>query len=314
MGETNAGPGSQQSRSGGFRASLFKTITRLASSGAQRLGFERSNGTILTSGEMRHYLLHVPGNLDPSKPVPLVITFHGFAEWPVHVMRTSRWSDLADRHGFIVVYPSGSGMPKRWRTGITGLKPDDAAADVQFAADLLAELQHRYHIDPKRIYLNGFSNGAGFSHMLALEWADRIAAFGSVSGALLYPTQGRSLARPVPFIAFHGTKDRIVPFHGGPTGHFQFTFPPVTDWVHAWAELDGCDPKPATIFNSPHVTGQQYLGGNPAGEVVFYTIDGGGHAWPGGVPLPRWIAGRTTKEIDATEIMWQFFVRHPLSD
>ncbi len=291
---------------------MFRFITMAASSGVKLFNLDRYNGQLEVMGQTRYYILHAPENLDPSTPVPLVVTFHGFAEWPMHVMRTSRWNDLADKYGFIVVYPSGSGMPKRWRTGVSGTSYDDATPDIRFVTDLIADLQARYNIDSRRIYLNGFSNGGGISHMLAFQMADRIAAFGSVSGALIYPTQGQALARPVPFIAFHGTADHIVPFYGGSTNHFRFSFPPVTNWVRNWADLNGCDPTPKAIFNSPHVTGQQYDGSGPDEEVVFYTIVGGGHAWPGGVPLPRWIAGRTTQEIDATELMWQFFSRHPL--
>jgi hypothetical protein len=45
--------------------------------------------------------------------------------------------------------------------------------------------------------------------------------------------------------------------------------------------------------------------------VILYTIEGGGHTWPGGKHLAEWIAGRTTDEIKATSVMWDFFVQHP---
>ncbi len=49
-----------------------------------------------------------------------------------------------------------------------------------------------------------------------------------------------------------------------------------------------------------------------ASDVIFYTITGGGHTWPGGKPLPEWLTGATTTEIDATRLMWEFFQEHPL--
>jgi len=273
---------------------------------------DRTNGKIKSSGMTRRFYLHVPKSVRRSDPTPLVITFHGFAEWPAHVMRTSGWNKLADQYGFLVVYPSGTGMPKHWRTrGVKG-QPDDPALDVQFVNDLILFLEQKYNIDQSRIFINGFSNGGGISHLLACKMADKIAAFGSVSGALLYPMQANEPTRPMPLIAFHGTADPIVPFNGGPSRSFEIPFPVVPDWVRNWAVLNGCEPDPAVIFNSTHVSGIQYDGLPGQASVIFYTIDGGGHAWPGGIPLPKWLAGSTTNEINATALMWQFFSQHSL--
>ncbi len=273
---------------------------------------DRTNGKIKSSGKTRCFYLHVPKSVERSSPTPLVITFHGFAEWPAHVMRTSGWNKLADRYGFLVVYPAGSGIPKHWRTrGLKGT-PDNPEVDVQFVKDLILYLEQKYNIDPSRIVINGFSNGGGISHLLACKMADKVAAFGSVSGALIYARQENEPVRPVPLIAFHGTADPILPFHGGPSRSFEIPFPVVPDWMLSWAVLNGCEPAPVTIFHSVHVNGIRYDGSTGQAEVNFYTITGGGHAWPGGIPLPQWLAGSTTNEINATELMWQFFSQHPL--
>jgi polyhydroxybutyrate depolymerase len=60
------------------------------------------------------------------------------------------------------------------------------------------------------------------------------------------------------------------------------------------------------------VSGIEYTG--CAADVIFYTIQGGGHTWPGGNPIPAWIAGQTNMDIDATGTLWEFFTKHPLSD
>ena len=72
----------------------------------------RTNGTIVSSGQRREYLLYVPKSYDRAKPTPLVISMHGAAEWPAQQMNLSRWNRLADEHGFIVVYPAGSTCPR----------------------------------------------------------------------------------------------------------------------------------------------------------------------------------------------------------
>ena len=82
----------------------------------------RSNGTIVSSGQNREYLLYVPMSYDRTKPTPLVISMHAAALWPATQMETSQWNEVADEHGFIVVYPSGTTLdgsgtgvrPKVW--------------------------------------------------------------------------------------------------------------------------------------------------------------------------------------------------------
>ncbi len=269
-----------------------------------------TDGSIVSGGERRSYLLHVPAGYDPATPVPLVISIHGFAEWPAHQMQISRWNDLADQNGFIVVYPAGTGFPRRWRAG--GGSSANAMQDVTFIADLIDALAARYNIDRTRIYANGLSNGGGMSYRLACQLADRIAAAGSVSGALLFPLSACQPSRPVPLIAFHGTADRIVPYAGGPSRSFDLPFPNIPDWIAAYAVRSGCAATAAPLPERGEVTGIQYSGCRAGAEVIFYTIAGGGHAWPGGVPLPRFIVGQTSQAIDATAVMWEFFSRHTL--
>ena len=183
----------------------------------------RTNGRIISSGETRRYLLHVPKNLDQSQPVPLVITIHGFAQWPANQANVSQWNPIADREGFIVVYPSGTGFPKRWLAFPQESRAD--SKDVVFISDLIDTLSTQYNIDPSRIYVNGLSNGGGMTFLLGCELAHRMAATGSVGGAFMLPMQECTPSRPVPLIAFHGTADPIVPFHGGPSGGFDLPFP-----------------------------------------------------------------------------------------
>ena len=170
----------------------------------------RSNGELLTGGQKRAFLLHVPITIPTNRPVPLVICLHGFAEWPAHVMRLSHWNQLADEFGFLVVYPRGSGFPFRWRCSGLFSKQEEQSQDVQFISDLIDYLKKEYNIDEARIYANGLSNGAGMSFLLAGSLSDRIAAMGGVAGAYVLPWTEYNPKRPVPAIIFHGTADPIV--------------------------------------------------------------------------------------------------------
>jgi polyhydroxybutyrate depolymerase len=269
----------------------------------------RTNGKLVSAGETRAYLLYVPKSYNPAVPTPLVISIHGFAEWPAHQMQTSRWNDLADEYGFIVVYPSGTRFPLRWRTRGAAGSQVDPAQDIAFISDLIDKLGQDYNIDSRRIYANGLSNGGGMSFVLSCALSERIAAVGLVSGAYLYPWDNCRPTRPVPAVIFHGVDDQIVPFKGGPSRAFDVPFPVISDWVSEYAQRNGCVAS-QSLPTRGEVTGVQFTG--CAADVRYYTIAGGGHSWPGGVPLPEWIAGRTTLDIDATRTMWEFFQQHPL--
>lgn len=270
-----------------------------------------TNGSLVSGGEERRYLLYVPESYDPTVPTPLVITLHGFAQWPANQAAVSRWNDLADEYGFIVVYPAGTGFPMRWRTSGASGSATDPMQDVAFISDLIDKLSDEYNIDPTRVYANGLSNGGGMSFVLSCKLSERIAAFGSVAGAYSFPWAACNPSRPVPAIIFHGTADPIVPYQGGPSGPSGFTFPYIPDWVDSLARRNGCDEVPQNLATSGDVSGVQYT--SCAGDVDFYTIAGGGHSWPGGGYLPKFIVGNITHDIDASRTMWEFFQQHPLS-
>lgn len=270
----------------------------------------RNNGSVISSGEKREYLLHVPGGYDRSKPAPLVISMHGAGLWPAHQMTVSQWNRLADSQGFIVVYPSGIEAvgPRIWHVDHgAGL-----ARDVRFISDLIDELERDYNIDPARIYANGLSNGGGMAFVLSCALSDRIAAVGMVAAAQTLPWSWCADPRAVPMIAFHGTADPMVPYEGGASWVAAERFPDVSTWVANWARRNRCGPDPVESVVAADVSRSEYT--NCAGDaaVVLYTLRGGGHTWPGGEALPEWFAGTTSRSVDATSQMWAFFREHPL--
>ncbi len=294
-----------------FLLGLTITVVLLIAFVYSRLNW--TNGEILISGEQRKYILHVPENCDSAEPAPLVISLHGFAEWPAHQMQISHWNDLADEKGFLVVYPSGTGFPLRWNTNGQPGTATDPMREVQFITDLIDAMEDQYRIDPARIYVNGFSNGGGMAFVLACKLADRVAAMGGVAGAYILPWEECHPSRPVPVIAFHGTADPIVPYAGGESVGFHYPFPSITEWIKTWAARNHCTRDPLALPSVGEVSGVQYSGCDQQADVVLYTISGGGHAWPGGDPLPEFLVGRTTQEIQATRLMWEFFQSHPLT-
>lgn len=271
----------------------------------------RNNGTMVSSGEKREWLLHVPRSYDGRKPTALVISLHGAGLWPAAQREISRWNEEAERGGFIVVYPSGvdGHGPRIWRAdGGTGL-----TKDVRFVSDLIDTLLAAYNIDATRIYANGLSNGGGMSFVLSCALRDRIAAVGMVGAAHLLRWSWCPDLRPVPMVAFHGTADKAAPYTGGMSWVAAERFPSIPGWTASWAGRNGCAARPVESAMAADVTRIEYpdCAGNAA--VVLYRIEGGGHTWPGGGPLPEWFVGRTSSGVDATAVMWKFFREHPLA-
>jgi polyhydroxybutyrate depolymerase len=269
----------------------------------------RTNGTLVSSGQEREYLLHVPTSYDPTTPTALVISLHGGAGWPAIQKETSGWSTLSESQGFIVVYPSGiSGRgPRAWHMNPSGL-----ARDVRFISDLIDTLKGAYNIDSTRVYADGLSNGGGMAFVLSCTLSDRIAAVGMVASAQLLPFDWCQDQRAVPMIAFHGTADRTVPYHGGKSWVAPVAFPDMPTWAADWARRNRCSADPVESAVAADVTRLEYTRCADDSAVVLYTVRGGGHSWPGGGPLPEWLVGSTSRSIDATSLMWAFFREHRL--
>jgi polyhydroxybutyrate depolymerase len=263
----------------------------------------RSTHAIVSSGETREYTLYVPPTLDLATPAPLVISIHGAAMWPAAQQDVSQWNRVADREGFIVAYPAGrSGRGPR----ITGPQ------DVAFIGDMIDAIGRSHRLDPSRIYANGLSNGGGTSFVLSCMMADRIAAVGLVAAALLQPWEWCADTRPVPMIAFHGTRDDWTPYDGGYSPGVLRTFPSIRRWTQLWAARNRCALQPVETRVAHDVSRLEYIQCAGDAAATLYTIHDGGHTWPGGGYIPEWFAGRTSHSVDASALMWEFFQAHPL--
>ena len=267
------------------------------------------NGTLVSSGILREYLVYVPKTYDSTRRTPLVISLHGAGLWGAGQRDISGWNAIADSAGFIVVYPSGAKPGVRvWRS----MSPSGMQLDVRFIADLIDTLQARYNIDSTRVFANGLSNGGGMSWALACTLPRRIAAVGLVGAALFLPFDWCPDSAVVPAVVFHGTDDRQARYRGGTSWVARNPFQHIPSFVAHWARHNGCAAVPRESRLTSDVTRREYVQCARGAGVVFYTIEGGGHTWPGGPPvIPEWFSQRTTRSINASRIMWEFFQAHP---
>jgi polyhydroxybutyrate depolymerase len=268
----------------------------------------------------RTYLIHVPPSYDGTKAVPVVLAFHGGGSNAQQMVSFCGLNDKADQEGFLVVYPNGTGRLARmltWNAGnCCGYAQAQNVDDVAFVRALLDDLAKIAKIDAKRIYATGISNGGMMAYRLASELSDRIAAIAPVGGPM--GTETCRPSRPVSVMHFHGTADQFAPFKGGQgeKSVSRINFYSVEHSIRCWVKTNGCKEEsltvrePDKVDDGTHVVRKTYGGGRDGSEVVLVSIEGGGHTWPGRESRLKFL-GKSTGNISANDIMWQFFQKHP---
>jgi polyhydroxybutyrate depolymerase len=272
--------------------------------------------TLKIGDRSRSYSVHVPPSYDARRPTPVVLAFHAAAMNGAMMARFCGLGEKADRSSFVVVFADGTGSTPLflyWDAGGVRGRPSD---DVGYVAKLLDDLATVVNVDPGRVYATGMSNGAMMCYRLAAELSDRIAAIAPVAGTMAIETCRP--CRPVPVLHFHGTKDGLVLFDGpDERTPKNLKFLSVEDSIRAWARANGC-PETPVVAEMPdraedgtEVRVKTYGPGKDGSEVILYVIEGGGHTWPGREPLLPFL-GKSTKDISANDLIWDFFQRHPM--
>jgi len=282
---------------------------------------QAETGSLLVDGLKRTYRLHVPATYRRDTPAGLLFAFHGGSGTGAQMERFVDFSRATDPEGFIVAYPDA--VERSWNDGRaveTIRSQREGIDDVKFISALIDAVGLQYNIDPKRIYAAGISNGAMFSHFLAARASKRIAAIAAVAGGVpLGLAKTFHPESPVSVLIIQGTADPLVPFQGGPVARDRGSIIPTEEAVEKWATHDGC-PKTPSVRDEPDVdprdgtrVRQTSFGPCKDGtEVVLYTIQNGGHTWPGASQyLPVFLIGRTSRDMDATAVIVRFFAGHP---
>jgi|GEM_PF-1439319 poly(3-hydroxybutyrate) depolymerase len=209
---------------------------RLFSKSLRFLDDTRVNGSVrqnMTSDEMklidttkefipgtpRRWLTYLPSNYATltagGKKIPLVFNLHGrngSAHWQAV---TTRWHEIGEQNGFIVVYPQGQGAT--WTNDIATTN-----TDVAYMLSLITELESKYAVDPTRIYLNGVSMGAAFTNRMAVQYPQLFAAIAPCySGHLSPANYTNPIVRtdvPLPTWQCRGADEVPTDFPGGTAG------------------------------------------------------------------------------------------------
>lgn len=281
-----------------------------------RVGIGVQTGTIVSGGSEYTYQWTVPSSY-VGDPLPVVLDFHGLNGNGAQQAAFSGWSNKAEREGFLSVQPTGLAFTDDATSWELPQFDSPLRDDVAMVVDLLAHVAANVCIDPARVYATGMANGGFFTAELVCDLSERIAAAVSVAGVTHH--ESCEPTRAVPYLAFHGVDDTIVPFAGGQSDlavgtadSSDFFEQVMTDEFAEFAADFGCSEQADTAVTS-EVTLTSWTGCVDAVELGFYTIAGAGHTWPGSeTSLASPSLGITNTDIDATELSWTFFSRHSL--
>lgn len=251
----------------------------------------------------RPYDSNIPASYDPSQPTPLLVSLHGYGETAYLQDAYMGLTPYSETAGFLLAMPQGtidSMNHPFWNATDACCDLDHTNVDdVAYLNAVIDDMELRYNVDKKRVFLVGHLNGGFMSHRLACDSAPRIAAIVSLAGAQWKDVTKCKPANPVAVLQVHGDMDNEVPYGGGPD------LPSAMETVNDWATLNGCagpiadtgqtldldqtQPGAETAISRASCT---------AGAAELWTVHGANH-----VPsfrLPEW-----------PQTFWSWLTAHP---
>jgi polyhydroxybutyrate depolymerase len=270
-------------------------------------------GTLEFGGRRRSFVFYAPQG---EGPFPLLVALHGRFGDGRGQDRLSGLSSVAAREGFIAVFPDG--YRRSW-SDARGEGPAAAAGvdDVGFLSALIDEFIAHHRADPGRVYAAGMSNGAMMALTLACRIPGKLAGVAAVAG-LLPAREVCAPPLPVSVVVFAGDEDPVVPYRGGKVGRGGSRVFSARETLEELRRADGCvAPEPERVLKDAEpadgtrtlVTGWTACAGGA--EVRLYTVEGGGHTWPGGWQyLGERIIGKTARDFSASEELWRLLAQH----
>ena len=292
-----------------------------------------SDHTLSVAGVTRQYRVHVPAAIAANPavaPKAVVFVLHGgggtgldVAILGAHALSVFR--TVADREGFVVVYPGGS-FGTDGQAGWNDCRSDDrntsGADDVGFLAALIERLGVQYGLSSSRLFMAGGSNGAMMTHAFAIAHPTRVGAVAASAGNLAEaPRSGACAAgpvTPVPILIVHGTADTQMPYEGGCVANIGgacnrgrvISAEATRDRWLAANGLTAVTPTQATINLDPTDGGSarrfDYSGATP---LRWWQLEGAGHTVASRTVLiaPNALTGIQNRDVEFAEIAWEFF-------
>jgi poly(3-hydroxybutyrate) depolymerase len=221
---------------------------------------------------------------------------------------------VADSALFLVAYPDASDggfglYPSDWNAGnCCGGAYRNNVDDLAFLTAVISAMSAHVPVDPKRIYVAGFSAGGRMAYHAGCQLSGTFASIAVVSGSLV--DQACAPNNPMPMIAFHGTDDPEVSYDEPaptPPTAVPAAAAPMPPSARFWVGRYRCTSGTPSLI-STYTTRIRFTACATGTDIDFYKIQGGTHGWPGGPDAPGNLP--PMNEIRASFLIWQFFARH----
>jgi polyhydroxybutyrate depolymerase len=276
--------------------------------------------TMEHDGLERSYHLFVPEDLEPG--APLVLALHGGGGRSARMDRFTQGglTQEAAERGWVLAFPQG--IEEGWNDGRAPVTAKDERRaevdDVGFLLALVDELSSAYELD--RTLLLGVSNGGHMAYRLGIEASDTFDVIAPVIANHPAVHEAGVPANPVSVLVMNGTEDPLVPYDGGQVtlfGQERGEVLSTDDTIAWWEQANGCT-GPRTTLELPdldpddgtRVVLETDRRCDRDSEVTLVRVEGGGHTWPGGSQyLPESVIGVVSHDIDASEVIFDFFDR-----
>ncbi|MCD4780237.1 MAG: prolyl oligopeptidase family serine peptidase [Candidatus Omnitrophica bacterium] len=280
---------------------------------------------------IREYFIYTPPSYKENKSVPLLMVFHGGKGKAKKFARFTGFNNLSEKYGFIVAYPQG--IDGHWNDGRQSERfkaHDKDIDDVGFVMALIENLKANFNIDQNKIFATGMSNGGIFCQRLAVEQSQHFTAIASVTAQMAESLAKRfNPQKPISVLIMNGTDDPLLPYSGGEVKDIAFfprlprlrrkpsrgrvlsTAATIDLWLKHNQILTHSTMKKMTDIDNDGVTVElkEWTNKRKGVSVVLYKIKSGGHTWPGGKQyLPERVIGKTCMDINASELIWDFFL------
>ena len=279
---------------------------------------------VIHEGVEREYIIHVPENLNQDSPIVLVI--HGYTGSAEGIAAYTGMNNIAEREGFIAVYPQGtidSNGNTFFNVGYE-FNDDSPINDVSFIRELVRSISQEFNLKRKKAFATGMSNGGDMSYLLACTSSDLFKAVAPVAGVLMKGLKDScELNSPVPIFEIHGTADKISLFEGdlnneGGWGAY-YDLPSTIDFFAERYQLTNKSVKQTISKESGadyDIFFERHWSDDLEEEVWMYRIEDGRHVWPGiklnwwNNPLAWFYFGSGNEDINASEEVWSFFKKY----
>ena len=255
------------------------------------------------NGTERKYIFYLPEKLKEN--APLVFVLHGYTSNALEMVSYTNMNQVADEHGFAVVYPQGlvRNEETHWNADLTFSDVDDTG----FLVALAEFLQNRYNLSSENTFATGHSNGGFMCYKLACDAPEIFRAVASVEGLMSGATWNkRNVSQiPVSVLQIHGTGDTVVPIDGTMSLYGGWGgAPELSKIIDFWKEVNNAH-NLEKVAVSDKVTAYRYSSNTNNNLVWYYIIDDYPHIWPGARNETE--AEVELSGLEASELVWEFF-------